>query len=205
MKMITVRVQDVAESVTKDALLEAFKKAQPNTWLPTSSNSTNLDSTFCSLATQGGAKVGTVTLPSKAYLKEALKLSVDDWSIDDDFFGLTVLFNPTNNANLDICAVHGLGGHGFNTWSGDRKMWLRDLLPMEEGLQHSRITTYGYSSSPVDRQATSGIRQWAIELLDQLNSVRNTEEVRYSLCCSITVVHNATRKRVVPSSLSATL
>lgn len=184
-KMTTVRIQDVADNVTKEALVEAFESIRPSTWLPRPTNLMKPASAPCSLAAQAGAKVGTITLPSKAHLKEALKLSVNSWSVDDAFLGLTVLYDPTDGADLDICAIHGLGGHGFNTWFADERMWLRDLLPMEEGLQHSRIMTYGYNSNPVDRQATSGIRQWAIELLHQLNSMRQSREVSSLFWCSV--------------------
>jgi len=59
-----------------------------------------------------------------------------------------------------------------------KKMWLRDLLPPKTPFQQSRIMTFGYNSTLVNRKSTARIRHWADELLKQACSVRTTPEER---------------------------
>ena len=48
---------------------------------------------------------------------------------------------------VDIVAVHGLGGHSYDTWTHDNGiMWLRDLLPQD--IHNARVMTWGYNSEP---------------------------------------------------------
>ena len=50
-------------------------------------------------------------------------------------------------ASVDIVAVHGLGGHPYDTWTHDNGiMWLRDLLPQD--IPNARVMTWGYDSEP---------------------------------------------------------
>ena len=50
-------------------------------------------------------------------------------------------------ASVDIVAVHGLGGHQYDTWTHDNGiMWLRDLLPQD--IPNARVMTWGYDSEP---------------------------------------------------------
>jgi len=75
-----------------------------------------------------------------------------------------------------ICAVHGLDGNGFDTWTAPNStMWLRDLLPETEPFkQQSRIMTFGYSSQVRDRENLSGVIEWADYLLTQIGALRKT-------------------------------
>ena len=75
-----------------------------------------------------------------------------------------------------ICSVHGLGGNAFDTWMGSSKMWLRDLLPNSTPLGRSRIMTFGYDSSLINRKSDNRIRDWADELLRQVGYVRTSPE-----------------------------
>ena len=50
-------------------------------------------------------------------------------------------------ASVDIVAVHGLGGHPYDTWTHDNGiMWLRDLLPQD--IPNARVMTWAYDSEP---------------------------------------------------------
>ena len=79
-----------------------------------------------------------------------------------------------------LCAVHGLGGNAFDTWMGGSRMWLRDLLPGSAQFDKSRIMTFGYNSTLVNKTSNDRIQDWADELLRQVGYVRTTavEECR---------------------------
>ena len=77
-----------------------------------------------------------------------------------------------------MCAVHGLAAHGFDTWMGTTKMWLRDLLPKSTPFNASRIMTFGYNSALLDKGCNDRMRDWADELLRQLGYVRVSDEER---------------------------
>ena len=53
-------------------------------------------------------------------------------------------------------------------------MWLRDLLPGSAHFDKSRIMTFGYKSTLVDRTSNERIQDWADELLRQVGYVRTT-------------------------------
>lgn len=55
-------------------------------------------------------------------------------------------------------------------------MWLRDLLPNSSPLERSRIMTFGYDSTLINRKSSDRIRDWADELLRQVGYVRVTSE-----------------------------
>ncbi|KAL7813420.1 hypothetical protein V8C26DRAFT_159239 [Trichoderma gracile] len=65
--------------------------------------------------------------------------------------GLRTVHDP-EDAEIDIVAVHGLGGQGFKSWisleGGKAKSWLEDLLAQD--LPNARIMTYGYISDGVN-------------------------------------------------------
>ncbi|RSM18346.1 hypothetical protein CDV31_002865 [Fusarium ambrosium] len=80
--------------------------------------------------------------------------------------------------DMDICAVHGLGGNAIDTWTASDKgiMWLRDYLPSSEGFSNSRIMTFGYDSDPTNKGTVARLENWAESLLHCLNEVRTSEE-----------------------------
>ena len=82
------------------------------------------------------------------------------------------------DARHSICAVHGLGGNAFDTWMGVSKMWLRDLLPGSTPFANSRIMTFGYNSTLVNKTSNDRINDWADELLRQVGYVRTSVEER---------------------------
>ncbi len=55
-------------------------------------------------------------------------------------------------------------------------MWLRDLLPNSTPLERSRIMTFGYDSTFINRKSNDRIRDWADELLRQVGYVRTSPE-----------------------------
>ncbi|KAI5458452.1 hypothetical protein BGZ63DRAFT_46797 [Mariannaea sp. PMI_226] len=66
--------------------------------------------------------------------------------------GLEIVRNP-ENAEIDIVAVHGLGGEGFRSWitwepRTRPKSWLEELLAKD--IPNARIMTYGYISDGVN-------------------------------------------------------
>ncbi|PVH79970.1 hypothetical protein DL98DRAFT_629699 [Cadophora sp. DSE1049] len=123
-----------------------------------------VESITTSLAPQFGEQFGTVTFHSENRKDKAVGHR-GDWSCDDKFDGITVLHSG-QHPDIDICAIHGLNGNAFNTWSWDTVMWLRDLLPKTEPFGDSRILTFGYNSQLKDRNNLSGIQEWSIDLLN---------------------------------------
>ncbi|KAF4498687.1 hypothetical protein FAGAP_5165 [Fusarium agapanthi] len=136
------------------------------------------------LCLQNGLPVGTISLESESLKNEALARRAKDkkscwkeWVVDDNFKGVTILYEGPN-AKFDICAVHGLGGNAIDTWTTDRgKMWLRDLLPEHPNFENSRIMTFGYDSDLTDRSTVMELENWAETLLRSLNEVRTGDKV----------------------------
>jgi hypothetical protein len=100
-----------------------------------------------------------------------------------DAYGLSLLNTApgqsTQKYDLDVIAVHGLGGHAYRTWTHDNgKLWLRDFLP--EDLPGVRVFTYGYNSTFVFSRETGNLRDYARDLLENIRSIRTHSEVRGS-------------------------
>ncbi|KAF5606142.1 uncharacterized protein FSUBG_6256 [Fusarium subglutinans] len=139
-----------------------------------------IETTLC---LQNGLPVGTISFESESLKNEALarrgkdkKSCWKDWVVEDNFKGVTILYEEPN-AKFDICAVHGLGGNAIDTWTTDRgKMWLRDLLPEHPNFENSRIMTFGYDSDLTDRSTVMELENWADTLLRSLNEVRTGDE-----------------------------
>ncbi|KAG9570995.1 hypothetical protein KCU71_g790, partial [Aureobasidium melanogenum] len=89
------------------------------------------------------------------------------WRVDKDFIGFTPLYDP-EDANVDIVAVTGLGGHALGSFrSADgTSVWLRDFAPKD--IPRARITTYGYDTGIVASEDNQGVHELACTLLDGL-------------------------------------
>ncbi len=70
---------------------------------------------------------------------------------------------------IDVVAVHGIRGDPFDTWAAEKSkcLWLRDLLPKE--LPGARIFSFGYDARIKDSLSVEGVRDFALELLNELN------------------------------------
>ncbi|KAM5353675.1 hypothetical protein ACJ41O_000325 [Fusarium nematophilum] len=145
------------------------------------------------LATQDeGSKTATVSFQREGVATRAAsrakrglfsnaRIAWDD--IDTNFLDLTVLEAP-DQAEVDICAVHGLNGNAFDTWfhaGGKGNMWLRDALP--KGLRDPetnrtipcRVTLFGYPSALFDkRKAYDRMQDYADRLLRELQLLRQS-------------------------------
>lgn len=82
--------------------------------------------------------------------------------------------------DLDIVAIHGLGGHRRDTWMDKKSKvaWLEDLLPTD--LPNARIFTYGYNAKVQFSKSISDIYDWATALLQELSLER---EKSYEVSC----------------------
>jgi hypothetical protein len=92
------------------------------------------------------------------------------------------------NSDLDIVAVHGLGGDFFKTWTkssnieGEKDIcWLSQLLPID--LPKARIYSFGYESRPAFSRSVATIREFAKQLLQSL--LDRQKEVRLSYNMSV--------------------
>src|SRR5271156_2301704 len=79
----------------------------------------------------------STTPPSKSDVQvtEPFPAGVKDWVKCDD-------------ANVDICFIHGLTGNRDSTWTakGQTEPWPKTLLPAELPDLKARIFTYGYDA-----------------------------------------------------------
>ena len=99
---------------------------------------------------------------------------------DSDRFGLRLIpslpLEPSTAphfSDLDIVAVHGLGGDLYKTWTHSSNIegendvfWLSQLLPMD--LPGARVYSFGYESRPAFSRSVATIREFAKQLLQLL-------------------------------------
>lgn len=77
---------------------------------------------------------------------------------------------------VDIVAVHGLGGDPYKTWTHENgTLWLRDIAGKQ--LPGVRIYTFGYDSAFAFSQGTGNVRDFARSLLEALRLERASQEV----------------------------
>ena len=84
---------------------------------------------------------------------------------------------PLNRSS--IVAVHGLGGHWRQTWTGNSSQnWLKDFLPfqLQDAGITARVLSFGYDSDTAFSKAVTDIDDVAAMLLDRLTGERQTPE-----------------------------
>jgi hypothetical protein len=120
---------------------------------------------------------GERTLCATLTSYERPKPSNRSWRVDKDFIGFTPLSDP-DDANVDIVAVTGLGGHALGSFrSADgMSVWLRDFAP--EDIPQARFITYGYDTAVVESDSNQGIRELAHTLLDALAIFRQRTQTQ---------------------------
>jgi hypothetical protein len=99
------------------------------------------------------------------------------WRVDKDFIGFTPLSDP-DDANVDIIAVTGLGGHALGSFrSPDGTIvWLRDFAP--EDIPRARFITYGYDTTVVSSDDNQGVHELSRTLLDGLAIFRQRTQTQ---------------------------
>ncbi|KAK3352416.1 ankyrin repeat protein [Lasiosphaeria hispida] len=76
--------------------------------------------------------------------------------------------------DVDIIAIHGLGGHRLKSWVDGEKLWLRDLLPWD--LPKARVFTFGYDSVLAFLGPDSEVKDYAIQLLEEIRRIRRRDK-----------------------------
>ncbi|PVH98023.1 hypothetical protein DM02DRAFT_616112, partial [Periconia macrospinosa] len=96
--------------------------------------------------------------------------------------GLFLLTNETTSPHdIDIIAVHGLGGHYQKTWTeANGEFWLRDSVPskLQDSKLNSRVFSYGYNSSTAFSKAVTDITDEAAMLLERIRGERKSQSDR---------------------------
>ncbi|KAK5995898.1 Nephrocystin-3 [Cladobotryum mycophilum] len=91
------------------------------------------------------------------------------------------IVKDAENAEIDIVAVHGLGGQGFKSWTtldtkgGKSKSWLEELLATD--VPNARIMTYAYISDGVNYRylVRNVLYGRALDLVKELGSQRSRD------------------------------
>ncbi|RFU76310.1 tetratricopeptide-like helical [Trichoderma arundinaceum] len=92
--------------------------------------------------------------------------------------GLRIV-KDSEDADIDIVAVHGLGGQGFKSWitleGGKSKFWLEDLLARD--IPNARIMTYAYISDGVNYRylVRNVLYGRALDLVKELGNQRSRD------------------------------
>lgn len=129
-------------------------------------------------------------IPSREQSRSSSQVSFfSDTTLDDsEPLGLALIYPTAKHIeselpiassridDFDIIAIHGLGGHMYDSWTHENKtLWLRDLLP--DAFPRARVFSYGYSSSRFFEGQKSGIQACADELLEALEWIWNNDVV----------------------------
>lgn len=81
-----------------------------------------------------------------------------------------------HDADIDIVAVHGLGGSAHRTWinSAAQTLWLRDFL--QRDFPRSRIMSYGYDAEVAISNRTLDLSSLASDMLENIIQARPSEK-----------------------------
>jgi hypothetical protein len=104
--------------------------------------------------------------------------SIRHWHVDKDFIGFTPLCEP-EDADVDIIAVTGLGGHAVGSFRSMDGMcvWLRDFAPQD--ISRARFITYGYNTAVIASNNNQGVYELARTLLDGLANFRQRTQTQH--------------------------
>lgn len=180
----SVRVNNLPPGTTSDNVRTWFNnraKQNPNYRVENPGNPCTYagrqsKTTVVSFASEDGAKQA-LSLSGQEFLVNRFEKSI--LNIDTNFLGLTTVYSSPKGPNIDIVAVHGLGGHAWASFTriadGKREVqWLRDFLPdiLEQQGIHPRIMVYGYNSNLFVKRAMVDVTDPAGNLLVDLKSER---------------------------------
>ncbi|KAL8744249.1 MAG: hypothetical protein Q9184_008020, partial [Pyrenodesmia sp. 2 TL-2023] len=118
-----------------------------------------------------GEQIATVTFQSPKESDRRPRILHREIWMDDQFEGLTPLYQPQGPIAADVIAVTGLAGHAFGSWAHSRsEMWLRDYLPMD--ITNVRVMTYGYNSKLQANKARSIFGDHSTSFINRLKEMR---------------------------------
>lgn len=113
-------------------------------------------------------------------------LSPDSYAFETDAdanedapYGIKVLVARPGDRHgyLDIVAIHGLNGHREKTWT-DRTTglnWLSNDQCLPKDIPHARVLSFGYNSKTYFSRSNSDVREFASDLLAEIQASRRTE------------------------------
>ncbi|KAK5711656.1 hypothetical protein LTR17_018291 [Elasticomyces elasticus] len=106
------------------------------------------------------------------------------WHLDKDFIGITPLCD-SQDANIDVVAVTGLGGHALGSFRSVQgtSVWLRDFAARD--VPQARFITYGYDTVVAASDSNQGIHELARTILDGLVIFRRRTHTQNRLLCFV--------------------
>lgn len=77
---------------------------------------------------------------------------------------------------VNIIAIHGLGGHAYDTWTDQKTktFWLKDILP--DDIPGARIFTYGFPSHGAWSGSLGTLSDYATTMNAHISSMRHREQ-----------------------------
>ncbi|KAE9571901.1 hypothetical protein CGMCC3_g12123 [Colletotrichum fructicola] len=75
--------------------------------------------------------------------------------------------------DVDLIAIHGVGGHAVRTWTCGDRLWLRDFVPLD--FPRARVLTFGFDGSVVFNASKSSIANIAAQLLSGIQQLRKSK------------------------------
>ncbi|KAI5922299.1 hypothetical protein F4810DRAFT_711663 [Camillea tinctor] len=100
-----------------------------------------------------------------------------EYIYDHEFLGITPLYDPGEDASVDIIAVPGLNSHPFGSWKtkspGHDDVWLRDYIPRD--LPQARVLLYGYNSPLKTNNKLLSIMSLGETLTENINAFRRAD------------------------------
>ncbi|TEY64682.1 hypothetical protein BOTCAL_0144g00180 [Botryotinia calthae] len=120
--------------------------------------------------TNSSSSKSTATINSVENLGEFLSR----YTVDDNFFGVTPLFEG-DNASVDIISVPGLGSHPIGSFKGKDGIWIRNFLPKD--IPSARILAYKYNTSIINRNTKHSISDLAKAFLNTIRAFRSATQI----------------------------